>query len=108
MRNTENLGLALPDQDDLFDIGDINGNSEIIDAAFGGVTMRALTQQEYDAMTEHGENTLYVAHDGDTTKLYIGDTPITGGGGTLTAGETLILQPGELGTAGTVTEIEEE
>ena len=81
MRYTDNLHLALPDNTDLFRVRDINGNSEAIDEAFGGVLLKATTQQAYDAMDEHRENTIYVVHDGSDVKLYVGDTLIGGSTG---------------------------
>ena len=38
----------------------LNANMDIIDAAFGGVKLRKLTQSEYDALVTKDEDTLYI------------------------------------------------
>jgi hypothetical protein len=46
------------------------------------VNVEMVTQAQYSAMTSRSTNTLYICS--DTGNAYIGDTPITGGGGDAT------------------------
>lgn len=76
---TENLNLKKPERTDKFSIEDYNTNLEKIDNAvnelggtesgitltylnsrLGGLTLVPLTQSEYDALSSHDENTLYI------------------------------------------------
>ena len=50
-----------------------------IETKQGGLTLRKLTQAEYEAITEKDADTVYYAIDGDKVRQYLGDVELTSG-----------------------------
>ena len=63
MNTTSNLGLRKPEDTDLYDVDDMNYNSDRIDSfagQLGGLTIMKLTQAEYDAIVTPSASTVYI------------------------------------------------
>ena len=59
MNTTPNYGLRKPEDTDLYNVEDFNYNMDIIDN-IGSLPIVKCTQAQYDAMSSHDVNTLYV------------------------------------------------
>lgn len=108
---TENLELIKPDSTDLLETSRQGWNTDMdildsavtaLTAALGGMKLRGLTQDEYDALENYDGSTLYVTT--DTGRLYLGALPLSGGGSGTSA---VLVRQVVRGTYGTTAIIEE-
>lgn len=87
MTNTEHYGLAKPELSDTY--GDYIsyqcGNADKIDSALysvkqaqGGLTLKTLTPNEYAAIPEPAQSTVYFVSDGETLEIYLGTVKLGG------------------------------
>lgn len=108
MKYTENLSLKLPENSDIFDISDINGNMEKLDETIGtmagGIKSVKCTAEEYTALTPD-PNTVYYVVDGDKITQYLATAKLTAGS---IPAEASVTADGITGTAANATKIEEE
>ena len=74
---------------------------EMIDAklleALGGIVMKKMTKEQYDAMEQHEADTIYVVDNDGEIELYDGDVHIISGGG---GGTRYIIQNAVVNTSG--------
>lgn len=78
MKYTKNLDLIKYDYTDKMDIEAINNNMDIIDNALGGLTLKTLTPDEYAAISDPDQSTVYFVSDGVTLEIYLGAVKLGG------------------------------
>lgn len=108
MNYTENLSLKLPENSDIFDISDLNGNMEKLDKTIGtmagGIKSVKCTAEEYSALTPD-PNTVYYVVDGNKITQYLGSVKLTSGSAPAAA---VLSADGLIGAFGNATKVEEE
>ena len=78
--------------------------TKLLDDRLGGLSLRQMTQAEYDA-AEHPADTVFYVMDGDSVRQYIGDTELSSG--SISAGQLTTHYAGTTATtAGILTEEE--
>lgn len=92
------FGFTFPDGDDYYDISEYNGNMRIIEQnavnGAGVMTVRALTEAEYDSITEKNQQTLYLVINSTTFSAYLGEIPLKREGSALIETATFNLSGG--------------
>lgn len=83
MKYTEKLSLKLPDNSDIFDISDINGNMEKLDETIGtmagGIKSVKCTAEEFSALTPDPNTVYYAVDDNGKVTQYLGAAKLTSG-----------------------------
>lgn len=74
MTETNNYGLCLPDDNDLYNIAVANENMQSIDTALSGLKVRFLISEEYSKITAKDSKTIYFV---DGNKMYLGDVKLS-------------------------------
>ena len=64
-----------------YDLAELYARIAAIEFRLGGLSFRKLTQEQYDALTEKDENTIYFVEVSETKiDMYAGEIPVSGGG----------------------------